>query len=176
MLNVVLQVQGTVKATATHYDVGGTIIPRTLVVAVTGDTVYYRAAVNLGSLAKVVEVKGQVCYVNTDGDKIVVFDQSALSLTASAGAAAAEGSDDEEFDDEEADEEEDEEEEADEEEDEEEDSDDEEFDDEDEEEEGDDEEDDDEEEDEEEEEEEEDDEEEEEEEEDEDDEFDFNDE
>lgn len=80
-LSVTLSATGTVESNGAFYTVDGMIIPRTLVVAIVGNTVYYRATVSLGNLAEVVDVKGQVCYVNDQGEKIVVFDTQALSLT-----------------------------------------------------------------------------------------------
>lgn len=97
---------------ATHYEVNGTMIPRTLVIAIVGNTVYYRGTVDLGALAKVLEVKGQVVYVNGDDEKIVVFETYALNLIA-GGSAAPAVSDEDPEDEEEADEDSDDAEEAD---------------------------------------------------------------
>ena len=46
-LNVAQSISGNIKVHATHYEVNGTMIPRTLVIAIVGNTVYYRGTVDL---------------------------------------------------------------------------------------------------------------------------------
>jgi hypothetical protein len=97
-LSVVTPISGSkIESKGTHYVVDGTVIPRTLVVAIVGSTIYYRATINLGQLSNVVDVKGNVCYVNSDGDKIVVLDTSLLSLSSKFTATSEEEAADEDL-------------------------------------------------------------------------------